>query len=173
MVDKSDALLQARVIARNRAGEVANQLYPKLIDIFKEYIGKKVVKANGGLLQKICNKLPDFPRELVRNPTTVVFTETYWREYSRNEILFKVNVSSVNVSAVNVLAYDNSSKVCNEEVSIYICGLFDGFITHWGGPPNFRTDYNLDEVKSLREEWRVAKQKADDAEKACWPFGVQ
>ena len=57
---KTEKLL-AKVTAVNRANREAIELHPKLIAIFAEFLGKKVIKADGALLQKVQDLIPTFP----------------------------------------------------------------------------------------------------------------
>lgn len=161
-MDRFDAQLQAKIVARNRAGEIANELYPKFLEIFKPYSGQKVCKVDGTLLKKIDEALPDsqFPEDKWPKPTVM-----YYRSRSEYNIAF----------TVKTCADDGQGGCAYEEVTVYICDLSNGVIPtdgRWYDPPKCRTDYNLAEVKALREAYKVAKKAADDAQSACHPFGT-
>lgn len=56
--------LNAKVSAVNAAHAYALQIYPVLRKIFAEYVGKKVVRQDNGLISQIKKLLPEFPKGL-------------------------------------------------------------------------------------------------------------
>jgi predicted RecB family endonuclease len=53
-------LLTAKVKAVNKANKYANELKVELVSFFKDYVGKKIFKADGTLLAKIVALAPKF-----------------------------------------------------------------------------------------------------------------
>ncbi|MAG28105.1 hypothetical protein CMI47_21475 [Candidatus Pacearchaeota archaeon] len=154
------AQLAARIVARNRANEVANQLYAEIIGIFRPLVGQKIVKVDGSLLGKIKDQLPkwDFPDDKFPKPTVMVYkgSSTYTLSFT-----------------VKTCAQVIGEGCCTyEECTVYVCDL-DG--QNVGeriyDPPNARTDFTADEVNRLREEYKTKKKAADEAHSALHPFG--
>lgn len=50
--------LNAKVKAVNLANKAANAWKPVLVNFFKAYVGKKIFKANGGLMASVADKMP-------------------------------------------------------------------------------------------------------------------
>src|SRR5277367_5628074 len=53
--------LECEVSATNEANAYANQLHPKLVEIFRPFVGLPILKADGTLLAKVAKLLPEFP----------------------------------------------------------------------------------------------------------------
>ena len=155
-----EARLQAKIVARNRAGEVANELYPKFLAIFKPLAGQKVCKVDGTFTKKVDEQLPpsNYPDKWPK-PTVM-----YYRSRSDYTVSF----------TVKTCADDGQGSCAYEEVTVYVCDLENGVVKadgRWYDPPNCRTDYNADEVKRLRADYEAKKKVADDARSALYPFG--
>ena len=55
--------LAAKVRAVNRAHQIAREIYPRLLEAMRPFIGSKVYTVNGALLAKVEKALPDLPHE--------------------------------------------------------------------------------------------------------------
>lgn len=104
----NNAVLAARVKGVNRAHAYAKKLYEQLVPIFKPLVGTKIFKADGTLLQKIKEQLP----ELSCTPGLHVHKNS--SDYS---LSFSVRTSE----DVNGLAYYHS-------VSVYIGEVRNGVL---------------------------------------------
>jgi len=151
--------LEARVIARNRAGQVANELYEKVAKILRPFMGEKVLRADGSFLAKIQKLLPkwDFPDDVYPKPTVMVY-----RNSSDYSIVFVVKVCK---------NYDEYHCVY-QECSTYIADLKGLFMNDVAcDPPSHRTDFSATEIAALREDYKTKKTIADNAHGALFPFG--
>jgi len=152
--------LIARIEARNRAGEVANELFPKFLAIFKPLAGQKVCKVDGPFTKKVAEQLPP---------------SNYPDKWPKPTVMYYRNRSDYTVSfTVKTCASDNDGSCAYEEVTVYICDLSNGVVQtdgRWYDPPNCRTDYNVDEVKRLRAVYEAKKAEADKARSDLHPFG--
>lgn len=157
-MDRFESQLKARISAMNRAGEVANELYPKLMEIFKSFSGEKVCKSNGELLKKINDQLPE--RNIEHSSPTVM----YYRNRSDYTVSF----------TVKACASDGIGSCAYEEITIYICDISNGIVKEdgrWHDPPNARTDYSVEEITRLRKIYQEKKKEADEARSNLYPFG--
>lgn len=158
MSERSERRLQAKIVARNRAGEVANELYPQFLAIFKPLAGQKVCKVNGEFIKNVAKQLP--PSRYYNQEPSVM----YYRNRSDYTVSF----------TVRTCASDGQGSCAYEEITVYICDLDNGVIRpdgRWYDPPNCRTDYTADEVKRLRADYEEKKRIADEAHSALYPFG--
>ena len=150
--------LEAKVIAHNRANEVANELHPKLVEIFEPYLGQKITKKDGGLLKKIADQLPE---------------SRYHDAYPSPTVMFYLNNSNYSLSfTVKTCAQILDSHGCvYAESTVYVGRFQDGEFSEITPLDTKRTDYNADEVTQLREAYKVAERAARDAESKLYPFG--
>jgi len=159
-MDRRTAHLKARVEAFNRAGEAANELFPQLLNIFKQFAGQKVTKVSGSLTKKVEEQLPptNWPDKF---PAPTVM---YYRNTSEYQLTFTVK------TCAPIIGYESCTYA---SLTIGICDIENGVVKDgsWGDPPNYRTDYTADEIANLRKVHEQKKQEADDARAALSPFG--
>lgn len=150
--------LQGRVKAVNRANDYANKLYVALRAIFEPLVGQQVTKKDGTLLAKIQKLMPELPS------THNLHVYRYSSEYS---LVWVVKTSEPDDGS------DGSGPhtVTYHETSVYVADLKSGVVGRIYDPPNFRTDYKLEDVLALRAKYEQAKKLADDARSALHPFG--
>lgn len=152
--------LAARIEARNRAGEVANELFPKFLAIFKQLAGQKICKADGTFLKKIVDQLPE---------------SSYPDKWPKPTVMYYRNSSDYSVSfTIKTCASDNNGSCAYETVTVYICDLGNGIVQtngQWYDPPNFRTNYNAAEITRLRTVFLAKKAELDKARSDLFPFG--
>ncbi len=154
------AQLKARIIARNRANEVANEVYRELVEIFRPLVGEKVLKADGQFLAKIAKLLPDWnARYDTASDKSTVQVYRYSSDYS---VVFVVKTCQSN----------GEGGCAYEECSVYVADLNGTSVGEKiSDPPNARTDFTVDEVLRLRANYAVKKVAADNALSALFPFG--
>lgn len=148
----NSSMLKSRVRAVNTANKAANDLFPLLADAFRPFIGQKIEKTDGGLLAKVEKSIPGLPY----NSALQVF-----RNASRYSLNYTVKVC-VPVPPNTCVYHD---------VTLYVAEMNGATLGAIKDPPEFRTDYTESEVLSLREEYKAAKRRADDALSALYPFG--
>lgn len=147
-------LLRARVRALNKAGELANELYPKLLEVFKSHVGEKVFKKDGGLLAKFEKLLPELPHD------TSIRVIRYSSEYSL----------AWEVTAVESV---NGSYGCKyESAMVYVGSVRNGILTDLEEkPPGHRTDFSVHEVLEKRNVCEEKEREYREAKSALFPFG--
>lgn len=153
MVDRQKAL-EARVRCVNKVNAHANELYPKLVELFQPLVGCKINKVDGSFLKKIQEEV----RALVKNDEFHVY-----RYNSRYSLVFTVKSDEV----VDGHAYYH-------EISVYVGKMSyeDPAVLEKLEPwTTLKTDYSVDTVMVLRKAHKEAKQKVSDAESALHPFG--
>ena len=150
-----NAALDAKVKAVNRANGEALKLHSVLVEIFRPLVGTKVEKADGTLLKKIADLLPELP-------------------YTSKLHVYK-NVSNYFL-AWNVKAVEGYGEhhCTSHEASVYVGFLANGagfVLEKLADPPDLRTDYTAEEVLAKRADFDVKRKAADAAKCALGPFG--
>lgn len=159
-MDKYEARLRAKVEAYNRAGEVANELFPQMHKIFKQFSGQKVCKVDGPLLKKVKDQLPEsnYPDQFP-SPTVM---------YYRNSSDYTINFT------VKTCAQCGDGLGCvYAELTFYVCSIINGVVQegYFHQPPEYRTDYNAEEIRRLRAVYQKKREEANEAQGALCPFG--
>jgi len=145
--------LEARIRAVNRANAYANELSAKLKELFRPFVGQKVLKADNTLMEKYKKVLPKF----TCTPNLSVYR--YTSEYSL-------------VFIVKTCEGDNNGHAYYHETSVYVGELQNGFLTKVGDEPlNLKTDYTAADITAKRQAYNAAKRLADEALSALHPFG--
>lgn len=147
--------LDAKVAAVNNANRYVIEIYPKLREIFKPFVGQRVVKADGYLFAKIDKLLPKFP--------------------SGNGLHVYLRHSGYSI-AWAVKTYENYTKnggdyAIYHEATVYVGDMRDGVLLDLYGEPDLFTSYSAAVVEARREAYRKAKAAASDALSALHPFG--
>ncbi len=153
-----DKQLVAQIKARNRAGEIANKLFPQFVAIFKPLVGQKVCKVGGPFLKKIADQLPsrDYPDT---DPTVM---------YYRNNSEFTVSFT------IKTCASNGDGGCAYEEVTVYVADLSNGVVADKEyDPPDYRTDYTAAEINRLRTVYKEKREEADKAFSDLHPFGPE
>lgn len=148
-----DAVLETRVRGVNAANHFANLLYPKLLSVFGNFVGEKIEKVGGGLLQKVQNEV-----NALGLPNTVKLS--VYRYASNYSLVYVVKTCET----LDGGAYYH-------ETSVYVGEMSNGVLTKITPAPNFKTDYSAETVKAAREAYETAKKAADAAHSALFPFG--
>lgn len=147
--------LAAKVAAVNAANEAANELRPVLLATFAPFMGQKILKTDGTLLEKVRKIVPELPG-------TVALS--VYRHSTSYSLVYYVKTCH---------GYGEHSCVYHE-AAVYV-GELDGATLKPLPPvnpqPNFRTDYTEAEIFDLRQKCKAAKEAARAAESALFPFG--
>lgn len=153
-----ESRLAAKVRAVNRAHEYANKLYPWLVEKFAPLVGQKILKQDGSLLAKYADLVPELPS---------THNLHVYRHHSDYSLAWTVKTSepeSGDGSGPHTVLY--------YEVTFYVGDLrgqtLEKLTVHQF---TARTDYTAAEVAGKREAYEKAKQAADDARSALYPFG--
>ena len=131
--------LAARIKARNRAGEVAKELFPQFVEIFKPLVGEKVCKVDGSFLKKIADQLPsgDYP-DAFPDPTVM-----YYRNRSEYTVSFTIKTCA-----------SNGEEGCAyEEVTVYVADLSNGIVTDKEyDPPDYRSRFQKNDSATVLQQ---------------------
>jgi spore coat polysaccharide biosynthesis protein SpsF (cytidylyltransferase family) len=150
----SNFALKARVRCVNKANQYANELYPRLVEFFKPYVGTKIETAEGQLLRKIKEKL-----KTLNLPNTVALQ--IYQLSSRYALAFVVK----------------TCEVLNGESNYYETTVYVGKMDHGvlaaieERHGSARTDYKAEEVIAARQAYAIAKAAVSEAHGRLFPFG--
>jgi hypothetical protein len=141
----------AKVEAVNLANTEAIRLHPLLSEALAPFVGKKVIKIDGGLLEKVKAALPELPNGIgVRVHYDRASYSMRWA-----------------ITASVSYAY----SCCYHEASVTVGELDGCVLTKLTPVGEYRTDYSVAEVLALRAECDRAEQALRDANGALSPFG--
>lgn len=135
--------LTEKVKAVNAAHKLANELAPKLHEIFSPLVGQKILKVDGTLFAKYKELLPPF-----LNTTTI----RCWKETSGYSLYWKIMASSY-------------------EMSLYVGDLNNGVLTRMYDLTSYRDDFTVEEIQTKRENVRQLKRAFEKAASDLSPFG--
>ena len=147
--------LEARVRAFNRAGRLANELFPRLVAHFQPFLGKKVALKEGGLSKQAKEGMPDLP------------------EVPEFRSLMVVADGSHLYFRVKVLEADQRGRTFYGDVHVDL-GRLDRktgkLLDLLPGVPS-REDYSAEEVAATRQAVRAAEQALSTLKRDLYPFG--
>jgi len=146
------SMLEARVVAQNRANAVAAAAYSKLAVALRPFIGKPVIKRDGSLRHCVSKALPELPNT---PELRVVF------RHSWTKLTWKVISSQ---PAGDVWVYMHAYVVVAELDE-------EGKLERIVPPPKYRTDYKVEEVQKLREQCKKVRAQLEELRDALEPFG--
>ena len=151
-----EAKLAAKVKAVNRAHAYVPELYGNLVEVFRPYVGQKIIKADGSLLAKINSQLPVLP--LMGHALSV------YRHRSDYSLAWTIKTCE-STGDYGCLYY---------EATVYVGDLIGGVLSQLADAPlpvNYRTDYTVEEIAANREAVKVAEQAYNDAKGKLYIFG--
>jgi hypothetical protein len=153
--------LDLKVRAVNKAHAEILRLWPLLVQALTPFIGQKIELASGDLSAKVKKALPEFP-----NTTTL----RIYRKAQVYSLIFGVYASEWERSNVPHHSDDGGSY----ERTLYVGHLTsDGTLESFYpfDPEEYRTDWTVEEVKALREDYQTKKRAADTARNKLFCFG--
>lgn len=153
-------LLDAQVAAANVANAYANELQPKLCNIFEPLIGKKMLKVGGGLMARYAALVVEVPEF-----SNSQFLSVRW-DRSRYRLAWIVKTCEHSVSDHSDIQYASYY-----ETTVPVGTLSDGFLTEINTQTILKADHNADNVRELRRLHCIATQAARDAGLLLDPFG--
>lgn len=148
-------VLEVRVIGVNRANAYANELAPRLSEVFVEFVGQQIEKATGGLLKKVQDKV-----NALNLPNTVKLS--VYRYASSYSLTYTVKTSETKMPEGHAYYH---------ETSIYVGSLQNGVLTEVKEYTPAKTDYTAAEVERLRKRHQRLREMADKARSAISEFG--
>ena len=153
MNDYQKAELAAKIAARNRCNKAANELYPRLAEIFRPMVGKKVVKVDGDLVYGCrTNDL----RSVLDVPGCHVYR--YCSVYS---LMWCVKCSE------NIVG---QSGCVYQEASVYVASLSGQICEKIDEWTDLKTDYNLDDLVAKIDAAELAREEYDRVKGLTFPF---
>ena len=153
----SNDRLAAKVAAVNAANAYAKELYPQLAEVMRAFVGKKIIKQDGGLTAAVLAALPKLPC----NGRINVYCQSY-RTYSLSWVV-KTN---------ETICEDRGVEY--HETSVNIGRVSDHILTEIVSGEhidNLRTDYTVAEIEGKQKTYHELKNKADEARGELYPFG--
>ncbi len=145
--------LIAKVRAVNAANAYANELYEKLKDVFVNFIGDRIEKANGELFEKVKKCLPKFIN---------THNLSVYRHMGNYALVYVVKSCEMIPSEESCIYH---------ETSLYVGEMRDGVLVKLCSSPNNRIDYTVNNVREKRLEYEKAKKIMDAAKNELYPFG--
>lgn len=145
--------LEARVIGENYVNEQANKLFYILNEYFTPLVGCKVVKADGSLLKKIQDDMPeiDFPKC------------TVYKNSSNYVLSWSVKVC---VNYEGRAYYSEATVYIGDLVGTKLSMLYPS-----EQQASRKTDYTVEEIEAAREEYKQLEKQLNDARSKLFPFG--
>jgi len=146
--------LEAKVKAVNLANQAANSWKPALVNFFKAYVGKKIFKANGGLMASVADKMPQ-----LADLNGVSF-------YGNNSqySLWYVAKSCVSY-AQSCIYYEVGMRIGDMEN-----GVLKGVYEFDPAKDAWREDFSADEVIAKMKAVEEAEKALDAAKGNLYPF---
>lgn len=148
--------LTYRVFAKNRANKLVNEIAPKSLAVLSKWIGKKVTKADGTLLQKIKDSLAPF-QESQNNHCQV------WYNASRAAIW--LNVKTWETTPEGTAHYADTA-LCLAQLN-----FSTGVLESVAGFVPMTTDYSVEAIELARKKVQSAKENLRYAENELCGFG--
>jgi len=146
--------LSTRVRGVNLANKTANEIWPRLVEAFKPFVGYRILTKPGNLVAK-CEKAV----KKLDLPCNVV-VRVYWRR-SEHTLTFCVTT-----------CVDEGGRAFYYDAMLNIGDIRDGVLEKLHDLNGyFRTDYTEEEILRKREVFEAAKRAAGEAEGALYPFG--
>lgn len=195
------SILEARVRGVNAANAFAKELYPRLASVFAPFIGSKIEKVDGSLMQKVAKgveslALPNGQDGKIsvcrsRSNYSIVYIV---KSYEFANLTFHSGLSSAILLPSNmdrgvafnangeyfktistkqkIAVAERCSKPHCYELGVYVGEIHGGFLIKLCDAPTYlRADFDAAVVLSLREAHKMAKKAAAEAETALFPFG--
>lgn len=147
--------LEARVRAFNRAGKLANELFPRLVAHFQPFLGKKVALKEGGLSKQAKEGMPDLPEEPGFCHLMVVADGSH--------LYFRVKVSERNERGHTFYGEVHRDLGTLDRKTGKLLQLLPGVPS--------REDYSAEEVAATRQAVRAAEEALAALKRDLDPFG--
>ena len=158
--------LAARCAAQNIVNAEANRLSVLTILALTPFVGQKVIKTGGGLMEKVKAVLP-----------SAIESVQKWLSGSDYVLRFALKTHEVTAGRRNALGSGDDYQIAHYAEMTFDVGELGhgsdaGVLVKLSGPTNYPTDHNPDKVFELRKLAETAKEAARNAESACYPFGL-
>jgi len=151
-----DDALSAKVAARNEVNSIANVRFADAVAALQPFVGQKVCKVDGSLLEKVKKALP----ETGTDPHC-----WYSTGHGYNLVLNVKVCTSARTKGDYQLAH-------YAEATVYLGHLNNGVLTGLYEAPNYKTDYTEQFVRKARLEAEQADKVKREAESKIHHFGM-
>lgn len=160
-----DTALDAKIAARNEVNALANASFPDAVTALQPFVGQKVCKADGSLLEKVKKALPP---TLSANGSEAHTWYSTGHGYS-----LVLNVKTCTCSKARNATPTNDYQIANyAESTLYLGDLQNGVLTKLHNAPTYKTDYTADFVREARKEVEQADKAKREAESKIHHFGM-
>jgi hypothetical protein len=150
--------IEARVCAVNAAGMLANEWHPKLVEVMRQFVGKKVVTQQNELTAQVKKAIAP-----VLGDGRGIHLSSY-KDYSLTWIVKTCVSSDGNTDDYQIANY--------HEISMCVGRISDHVLTEvCEMKGQHKTDYTVEEIVNAREAYRQAKEVADELYGKLYPFG--
>jgi len=153
--------LKAKVTAVNRVNEYAVRLFDQMRAIWLPHVGQKILKVDGGLLEKYNKLLPVLPRDNHRG----IFVYRHTSDYSLAWTVKTNEPDSGDPSGSHTVLYHEATVYVGDLRGLTLEKVYDTF------RGDARTDYTEAGVLALRADFEAKKKLFEDARSALYPFG--
>lgn len=152
MTKATRTVLEVRVEGVNLANAEANRLRPLLVEAMRPFVGQKVIRQAGGLMDKVSK---------IVEPLLKTDDRRLHIYRSSSSLMWYVK-TCVNI---NGIAYYHESPVYVGDLR---GGILEKVIDDY---EPMRTDFSAAEITEAREAYKLAKEAADKAQSKLFPFG--
>ena len=151
--------LEAQVEAVQSANKYANEIHAKLVEIFRDFVGKKITKKNGDLLESVSKLVPVFRQD--KNLNVYRQTSSYGLTWVVKTCVF----------------YEEEYETCvYHETVVCVGNLHDQVLSNVYDEPDRmarKTDYDVSFIRSERERYKILQDQADEVKSNLYPFDVR
>lgn len=160
-----DTALAAKVAARNEVNTLANSSFVDAIEALRPFVGQKVCKVDGTLLEKVKRALP---------PAISANGSEAHTWYQANSYSLVLNVKTCACSkAPNATPQRDYQHAHYAETTLYLANLSgDGVLTSLYSYDARKTDYTEEFVRKARLEAEQARKAVSEAESKIHYFGM-
>lgn len=145
--------LASKVKAVNKANAYANQVHDILTEVFRPFVGQKIIKVDGDLMARVKDYVP---------PLQYDAGLRCWKKHSDYSLSWGVDAN---------ISYGNGCEYSGEVV-VYIGRLEGQTLVELTPNEKRRTDWTVEEVREKRKAYEELKAAADSAFNAISPFGL-
>jgi len=152
--------LAAKVAAQNEANRIANAMYLPATEALKPFIGQKVCKVDGGLLEKVKKVLPEASAHEGNHGQ-----RPYYSTGHGYSLTLQIRICE------EAKRRNGEQGSYYSEAVLYVADLRDGVLIKLYDPNTRRTDYTEAEIIEARKAHEAAKTAVREAaSKLVW-FG--
>lgn len=145
------AILAAKVRGQNRVNEEANKYERELIEYFRRFVGRKIINNGGHLSARAKQFMPVKPPGLFR----------CWQNGGGYSLTFEADVTE----------QAGEHNCIYAKAYLYVGKIENHILVSVNDPQERRTDHTVEEVQSLRQALRDARDAMHEAQSKLGNFG--